>query len=60
MLQMQKAGFLKLDISSLKYSNFLLKKKIRELKNSILWQHEPVCKAFVLGAKDSPTDADTS
>jgi hypothetical protein len=43
-----------------KYSNFLLKKKIRELKNSILWQHEPVCKAFVLGAKDSPADADTS
>ena len=32
------------------------KKEILELKDSILWKHEPVCKAFILGANDSPTE----
>jgi len=35
-----------------------IRKEIRELKNSILWKHEPVCKAFILGAKDSPAEAE--
>jgi hypothetical protein len=29
-----------------------IKKEIEKLKNSILWVHEPVCKAFIVGADE--------
>jgi len=31
-----------------------MRKEIQELRNSLLYKHEPVCKAFVLGAEDKP------
>lgn len=33
-----------------------MRKEIRELRNSILYKYEPVCKAFIIGAEDSPTE----
>jgi hypothetical protein len=33
-----------------------MRKEIRELRDSLLYKYEPVCKAFVLGTKDSPTE----
>jgi len=33
-----------------------IRKEIKELKNSIVSLYEPVCKAFILGAEDSPTE----
>lgn len=33
-----------------------MRSKIRELRNSILYKYEPACKAFIMGAKDSPTE----
>lgn len=33
-----------------------IKKEIRELKNSIIWKQELVCRAFILGAEDSLTE----
>lgn len=35
-----------------------IRKEIRELKNSIIWKQKPVCKAFIMGAKDGPTKAE--
>jgi hypothetical protein len=31
-----------------------MRKEIRELRNSLLYKYEPVCKAFILGTEDSP------
>jgi hypothetical protein len=33
-----------------------MRNEIRELRNSLLYKYEPVCKAFVMGAEDSPTE----
>lgn len=35
-----------------------VRSEIGELRNSLLYQYEPTCKAFILGAKDSPTEAE--
>jgi hypothetical protein len=35
-----------------------IRKEIRELKNSIIWKQEPVCEAFIMGAKNSLTKAE--
>jgi hypothetical protein len=35
-----------------------MRKEIRELRNSLLYKYEPVCRAFVLGTEDSPTEED--
>lgn len=33
-----------------------IRKEIKAFKDSILWKHEPICKVFVFGAEDSPTE----
>lgn len=33
-----------------------MRKEIQELRNFLLYKDEPVCKAFIMGAKDSPTE----
>lgn len=35
-----------------------IRKEIKELRDSILRKHEPVCKAFVIGAEGSPTEVE--
>ncbi len=33
-----------------------IRKEIREIKHTILYKYEPVCKAFILGKEDSPIE----
>jgi hypothetical protein len=33
-----------------------MRKEIREFWDSILYKYDPACKAFILGAEDSPSD----
>jgi hypothetical protein len=35
-----------------------IRKEIKELRDSFLYKYEPACKAFILGAEDSPTEAE--
>jgi hypothetical protein len=35
-----------------------LRKEIQELKEALITRFEPLCKIFILGVKDSPTEAD--
>lgn len=35
-----------------------VRKEIQELRNFLLYKYEPVCKAFILGAENSSSEAD--
>jgi len=35
-----------------------MRKEIQELRNSLLYKYEPVCKVFILGINESPTEAE--
>lgn len=32
--------------------------EIRDLRDSLLYKSEPICKAFILGSKDSPIEGE--